>query len=50
VFVMAVTTNRNRPDRAREAPRSARRREMIEALVLLAVLIVLAVVARLPAA
>ena len=45
---MAVSTNRNGTDRDREVPRSARRREMVEALVLLAVLVVLAIVARLP--
>jgi hypothetical protein len=46
---MAVTTNQDQSDRQRVEPRAARRREMVEGLLLLAVLIVLAVVARLPA-
>jgi hypothetical protein len=45
---MAVTTNHGGTDRQREAPRSARRREMVQGLLILAVLIVLAVVSRLP--
>ena len=45
---MAVTTNHGGRDRQRETPRAARRREMVEGLLLLAVLVVLAVVARLP--
>jgi hypothetical protein len=47
---MAVTTNRNRTDGQREERRSALRREMVQGVVLLAVLIVLAVIARLPSA
>jgi hypothetical protein len=45
---MAVTTNHGGTDRQRETRRSARRREMVEGVLLLAVLIVLAIVSRLP--
>ncbi len=45
---MAVTTNRNRTGRQRDERPFARRREMVEGLVLLGVLVALAVVARLP--
>jgi hypothetical protein len=47
---MAMTTKRNGPDRHRDDPRTARRREMVQGLLLLAVLIVLAFVAKLPVA
>jgi hypothetical protein len=47
---MAMTTKRNGRDRHRADPRAARRREMVQGLLLLAVLIVLAFVAKLPAA
>jgi hypothetical protein len=47
---MAMTTKRNGPERHRVDPRAARRREMVQGLLLLAVLIVLAFVAKLPAA
>jgi hypothetical protein len=47
---MAVTTKRNEPDRHRDDPHAARRRETVQGLLLLAVLIVLAFVAKLPTA
>jgi hypothetical protein len=47
---MTATTKRTGQDRERAAPRSARRREMVEGLLLLAALIVLAILAKLPAA
>jgi hypothetical protein len=47
---MTVTTKQNGPERHRDDPRAARRREMVQGLLLLAVLIVLAFVAKLPAA
>jgi hypothetical protein len=47
---MAMTTKRSEPDRHRDDPRTARRREMVQGLLLLAVLIVLAFVAKLPVA
>jgi hypothetical protein len=46
---MAVTRNRGPQDRHRAAPQPARRREVLEAVVLLGVLVLLAIVARLPA-
>jgi hypothetical protein len=46
---VAITRHRNRPDRQRNDARSTRRRELLEGLVLIAVLVLLAVVARLPA-
>jgi len=46
---MAMTRHRRRPDRQRDDTRSARRRELLEGLVLIAALVLLAVVARLPA-
>jgi hypothetical protein len=45
---MAITTKRNGPEQQRGDPRSAHRREMVEGLLLLAVLIVLAIVAKVP--
>jgi hypothetical protein len=47
---VAITTNRNRPDGQADAPRSTRRREMVQGMLLLAALIVLAIIAKLPAA
>jgi hypothetical protein len=47
---MEATTKRSGSDQNRDAPRTARRREMVEGLLLLAALIVLAVLAKLPAA
>jgi hypothetical protein len=47
---VAITTNRDRPDDQPAVPRSARRREMVEGLLLLAALILLAILAKLPAA
>jgi hypothetical protein len=47
---VAITRNRNRPDGQGDAQRSTRRREMVEGLLLLAALIVLAIMAKLPAA
>jgi hypothetical protein len=47
---MSLMTNRSRPDRRRDDSRSAHRREMVQGLLLLAILIVLAVLSRLPAA
>jgi hypothetical protein len=46
---MALTRNRSPKDRHRDETRSARRRELIQGLLLLAALILLAAVARLPA-
>jgi hypothetical protein len=47
---VAITTNRDRPDDQPDAPRSARRREMVQGVLLLAALILLAILAKLPAA
>lgn len=47
---MDLTSNPGQQDRDRDKPRSALRRELVESLVVLAALIVLAIVARLPAA
>ena len=49
VSAMAVTRNRSPQDRHRDDARSARRRELIQGLLLLAALILLAAVSRLPA-
>jgi hypothetical protein len=46
---MALTKHRSPQDRHRDDARSARRRELIQGLFLLAALILLAAVARLPA-
>ena len=45
---MALTTNRRRRDTPRDDPRLAHRREMLEGVLLLAALVLLAIVARLP--
>jgi hypothetical protein len=47
---MTVTTKRSEPERHRDDPRAGRRREMVQGLLLLAVLIVLAFLAKLPTA
>jgi hypothetical protein len=47
---MTATTKRNEPDRHRDGRRAARRREMVQGMLLLAVLIVLAFLAKLPTA
>jgi hypothetical protein len=47
---MTATTKRTGQDGQRAAPRSGRRREMVQGLLLLAALIVLAILAKLPAA
>jgi hypothetical protein len=47
---MAVTTKQNGPERQRDDPRAVRRREMAQGLLFLAILIVLAFVAKLPTA
>jgi hypothetical protein len=47
---MEATTKRTGQDREHAVPRATRRREMVEGLLLLAALIVLAILAKLPAA